>query len=59
MAAFLQFMDIAKEGRPYMKKWLQTNPDALDYTATEVTAQMLNETIGMEVRFMTSRFSHK
>ena len=44
VAGFLQFMDKFKEGRPYMEKWLQGNPDALDFTVTEVTAQMLNET---------------
>ena len=57
VAGFLQFMDTFKEGRPHMEKWIQGNPDALDFTVTEITAQMLNETISMEVRFLTSRFS--
>ena len=57
VAGFLQFMDTFKEGRPYMEKWLQGNPDPLDFTVTEITAQMLNETISTETRFLTSRLS--
>ena len=48
-------MDVSKETRPHLHTWLLTNPAALDFTNTEVTAQMLNETVTYEVRFWVAR----